>query len=377
MGSLYLHIPFCKTKCGYCAFDSFAAKDTLFTPYVAAIKEELTLVAESNRKNKKELNTIFFGGGTPTVLAPEQIAEILDHVKVLFGFAKDIEISTEANPGTVCGDDLLILKSSGINRISFGVQSFDEDELRVLGRCHTSGEAENAINMARKIGIENINLDLMYGLPGQKSRSWQLSLERACSLGTKHLSLYQLTVEPKTVFENLIDAGKISLPDEDEIIEMDEITEQFSKESGLIQYEISNYAQHGFECHHNVNYWKNLEYYAVGAGAVSYLNGVRAHRVADPALYIDCMSQQKTAIHSSEKLSLQESFRETVVMGLRMNQGVLLHNMLERYGIDVVDYYGDTLTKLIHHSLVALQDGRLWITAKGRPLSNQIMSELV
>lgn len=375
MASLYLHIPFCKTKCCYCAFNSFAAMGQLYGPYVSAVKTEIIRLPETVKRGP--LETLFIGGGTPTVLDSDQLVHLIKHVETVFGFTRDIELSLEANPGTVGEADLIKLKNGGVNRISFGVQSFDDRELRLLGRCHTSSDAEKAIKAARKAGIENINLDLMYGLPGQNSESWRRSLDMAFSLNLKHLSLYQLTVEPGTLLENYINRGKLSLPDEDEIAEMDLLTEKFSEETGLKQYEISNYAEEGSECRHNVNYWLNNEYFAAGAGSVSYLNGFREKRVLDPAKYVNLINRGENAILESEKLSVEASFRESVVMGLRMNRGVSLKELSSRYSIDLKEHYGEVLTHLISISLLRLNNGRLQITPKGRPFSNWIMAEMV
>lgn len=375
MTSLYLHIPFCKTKCCYCSFNSFAAMNKLHEPYVWALKEELCLTAA--KEKIENLATLFIGGGTPTVLTTDQLVNLVNHVELLFGFADDMEISLEANPGTVTEIDLLKLKNGGVNRLSFGVQSFNDQELLLLGRCHNRYEAEEAFSIARKVGFDNINLDLMYGLPGQTTDSWQQSLETALSLQPDHLSLYQLTVEPGTSLEEYLSAGKFSLPGEDEVVEMDSLTEQLSQASGLMQYEISNYAKKGVKCRHNVNYWLNNEYLAAGSGAVSYLHGLREKRALNPVQYIDLIDRGESVILESEKLSTEAAFRETVIMGLRMNQGVSLTELYDRYSIDLKEYYGDTITRLTTLSLLRFTGDRLQITHKGRPLSNGIMAELV
>ena len=375
MASLYLHIPFCKTKCCYCSFNSFAAMGELYESYVSAVKTELTRQAEKVKRDA--LETLFIGGGTPTVLEPGQLVQLIRHARTLFGFARGIEVSLEANPGTVTEADLIKLKNGGVNRISIGVQSFDDRELRVLGRCHTRSDAEKAIKAAQNTGIENISLDLMYGLPGQNTASWRRSLDVALSLGLKHLSLYQLTVEEGTPLEKFIDEGKLLLPGEDDIAEMDHLTDQVIRKTRLKQYEISNYAENGYECRHNINYWLNKEYYSAGAGSVSYVSGLREKRISGPAEYVNLISEGRSVILESEKLSAEASFRESVVMGLRMNRGVCLTELYSRYSIDLEEHYGSILTRLINLSLIILKEGRLQITDKGRPFANAIMSELV
>ena len=375
MASLYLHIPFCKTKCCYCSFNSFAAMGELYESYVSAVKTELTRQAEKVKRDA--LETLFIGGGTPTVLEPGQLVQLIRHARTLFGFTRGIEVSLEANPGSVSEADLIKLKNGGVNRISLGVQSFDDRELRVLGRCHTRSDAEKAIKAAQNTGIENISLDLMYGLPGQNTASWRRSLDVALSLGLKHLSLYQLTVEEGTPLEKFIDEGKLLLPGEDDIAEMDHLTDQVIRKTRLKQYEISNYAENGYECRHNVNYWLNKEYYSAGAGSVSYVSGLREKRISGPAEYVNLISEGRSVILESEKLSAEASFRESVVMGLRMNRGVCLTELYSRYSIDLEEHYGSILTRLINLSLIILKEGRLQITDKGRPFANAIMSELV
>lgn len=375
MASLYLHIPFCKTKCCYCSFNSFAAMGEIYIPYVKALKMEISQLVEKSERGP--LETLFIGGGTPTVLDPDQLVDILGHVEKLFGFTRDAEISIEANPGTVSEEDLITLKNGGVNRISLGVQSFDDMELRALGRCHTGIDAERAVRLAQDRGIENISIDLMYGLPGQDAESWRRSLDMAFSLNLKHLSLYQLTIEPGTVMESSINRGELFLPGEDDIAEMDELTDRLIRESSLNQYEISNYAEDGSECRHNINYWQNNKYLAAGSGSVSFIDGVREKRVSDPSNYINLITGGENVIQDSEQLSAEGSFRESVVMGLRMNRGVSLSELSSRYSIDLREYYGDILTRLTTLSLVTLRGDRLQITDVGRQFANGIMSELV
>jgi oxygen-independent coproporphyrinogen-3 oxidase len=347
----------------------------LHKPYPDALKREM---AETlSREGRGELTTLFIGGGTPTVLAPEVLVDLIDHARKLSGFAPDIEISLEANPGTVSESDLMILREGGINRISFGVQSFVDSELRLLGRCHDGEEAERAVGAAREAGFENISLDLMYGIPGQDHHTWQTSLDMAISLAPKHLSLYQLTVEQTTPLKGYIESGSLVLPDEDEIGEMDLLTGRLCREAGLEQYEISNYGVPGFECRHNINYWRNREYLAAGAGCVSYLHGVRQSRIAGPARYIDRIGRGASVIEDSEELSREAAFRETVIMGLRMIRGVSCRELYDRYTMKPEEYYGPVLHRLISLSLVELREGSLRITGAGRHLANSIMAELV
>lgn len=379
MTALYLHIPFCLSKCHYCSFSSCAGGEDLYGPYVSALILELTRLAEINapKNSRLGLATLFIGGGTPTCLPSDLLQGVIQSALELFGTAPGAEISVEANPGTVDVRYLEALLEAGVNRLSLGVQSFDNLELKLVGRIHSEQEACSAIEAARKAGFDNINLDLMSGLPGQTPASWRNSLEKALSFQPEHLSLYQLTIEPDTPFYSLVERNTIRLPAEDEIMEMDEITKQLCSSAGLHLYETSNYATEGNECRHNINYWLNNDYLAAGASAVSCLKGVRERRIADPIEYIRRICQKESVVIEKECLSRKSSFRETVIMGLRMVQGVSRSTLHERYALDLEEYYGSTLKKLLEFGFLELTETHLRITEKGWPLSNQIMADLV
>jgi len=379
MVSLYLHIPFCLSKCHYCSFSSLAGAKDLYKPYVAALIAELESLAEKNSvvNNHSGLDTLFIGGGTPTCLPSALLQEILHASFELFDIVPEAEISVEANPGTVDRRYMETLLEAGVNRLSLGVQSFDSRELKVVGRVHDDQEAFLAINAAGDAGFENINLDLMSGLPGQTPLSWRKSLEKGLSFSPEHLSLYQLTVEPETPFYALVAANVLTLPGEDDVIEMDEITSELCRSAGLHQYETSNYAITGHECRHNINYWQNGEYLAAGTSAVSCLQGVRERRVADPKEYIRRIQQKESVVVEQESLGLEASFRETVIMGLRMVQGVSRRTLQERYAMDLLDYYGAALKKLLDLGFLELTETHLRMTPKGWPLANSIMADLV
>ncbi len=375
MASLYIHIPFCQTKCGYCSFSSFSGLSVLYHPYMDALKKEITSLQKQT--TIPELNTVFIGGGTPTCIPAGLMSDLLRHVKHVFDLMDSVEFSIEANPGTVDRAYLTMLLESGVNRISFGVQTFDDTELRALGRTHNSKIASAAVREARACGFQNINLDLMYGLPGQGPASWSRSVEKGLSLPVTHLSLYQLTVEPGTVLEELLQKKTISLPPEDDVLKMDEITEKMLTTEGFYRYEISNYAKDGFECHHNINYWMNLEYMAAGAAAVSFQEGWREKRVVEPSAYIGRIASGESVIGERECLSHESSLRESVIMGLRMTRGVSCETVFRRYGLTLENYYGNTLSRLIDEKLIELTATHLRITEKGFPFSNMIMAELV
>lgn len=374
--SLYLHIPFCLSKCHYCSFSSYPGLQQLYTRYVQALKTELQQLAESVQ-SANGLETIFVGGGTPTVVPAEDLVDILAHCRDLFSWSSTAEISIEANPGTISPKKLEVLRKGGFNRLSLGVQSFSAAELAALGRCHTPKDAVQGYTMARAAGFENISLDLMYGLSEQTRESWRQTLRTALGLKPDHLSMYQLTVEEGTPFADRLAEGVLTLPDEELILEMDEMNIRACSDAGLSMYEISNFARAGCTCRHNVNYWHNGAYLAAGAGAVSYLGGVRRRRLADPEEYCRKVEAGQDIIVESEKLALDASFRESVIMGLRLTEGVSRDRLKARYGIDLAGYYGTTLERLLGQQLVELTTTHLRLTAKGRVIANYILAELV
>jgi len=376
VASFYLHIPFCVSKCWYCAFSSFAGMAGLYDRYLMSVHAEIDRLA-AGCGHKEKLQTVFFGGGTPTVLGPDTLVDLLTRLASRFGLAADAEISIEANPGTVDERALALLRQGGCNRLSLGVQTFSATELARLGRRHTPAEAVAAFAAARSAGFTNISLDLMYGLPGQTVESWEATLTTALSLAPEHLSMYQLTVEEGTPLGDLKGEGALDLPDEDTVVAMDDLNLQLCGQAGLLMYEISNFARSGYRCRHNLNYWQNSDYYAAGAGAVSCVNGVREKRLDDPLAYCRSMEAGGDAIAEREELPCEASFRETVIMGLRMVDGVERERLLARFGLDPAGYYGEVLKKLVAQQLVELTPTHLKVTPAGRLYSNIILAELV
>jgi oxygen-independent coproporphyrinogen III oxidase len=373
--ALYLHIPFCRSKCPYCAFASCSGHQDLYQPYLASVAREINIQAAAGLGGP--LKSIFVGGGTPTVLPASGLVWLLGVCQRIFAVERGAEITVEANPGTVDQPYLEALLAAGVNRLSLGMQTLVQPELSALGRSHTADQALAAFRAARAAGFANISLDLMYGIPGQTPETWAVSLGQALSLAPDHCSLYQLTVEPGTpLLRHFLDST-VKLPGEEEILEMDAITRLTTTAAGLCQYEIANYALLGRRCRHNLNYWFNGDCFAAGAAAVSYQNGVRERRLVDPEEYIRRIGQGKTVVEDREELSRETSFRETVIVGLRLVEGIERQRLIKRYGLDPVTYYGNTLARLMTAGFLALAGDRLLITDKGRPLSNQIMAELV
>jgi oxygen-independent coproporphyrinogen III oxidase len=373
--SLYFHVPFCLHKCTYCDFPSNVVPPPFFERYIEALGQEI--ITTSTRFENVRVGSLFIGGGTPTLLPASLLCNLIKKTLVVFSFGQGAEITVEANPGTVDEEYFHQLLAVGVTRLSLGVQSFSERELNVLGRIHRASEAKEAFAAARRAGFANINLDLMYGLPGQSRNDWSTSLLQAMHLAPEHLSLYQLTVEEKTPLSLNVAEGRVVLPEEGEILAMDDITEDLYHTFGYEQYEISNYARPGYQCRHNCNYWQNGEYAACGAAAVSYLNGVREKREPDPFRYVSLIENGCSPLVESERLSLEESFRESVVLGLRMVGGLDRELLTHRFGLDVVTHYGNVLQRLIDQTLVELTNTHLRLTKLGRRFANLVMADLV
>jgi len=375
MDSLYIHIPFCLSKCFYCSFTSFAHHRDIYSRYVDALLIELERKARQNSCDP--LATIFIGGGTPTVLILEDLMRLICQIKRNFKLAEEVEFTIEANPEGVDLELLKALRRLGINRISFGVQSFNDSQLRQLGRLHSSEVAEKVIISANQAGFTNINVDLMYGLPGQTLNQHSNNLTKAFELPISHLSIYELTVEENTQFHRKLESGDLDLPGEEQLVLMDEITFARCDEAGFDRYEISNYAKDGLWCRHNLVYWKNEEYLGVGASAVSYVAGRRMKNIMAALEYCRKNERGESLIVQSERLAKEGSLRETVVMGLRMVGGVSTKRLFERYGVDLREYYGQLLTRLQDDGLIEWHEDHLLLTEYGLRFANQVMADLV
>ncbi len=380
--SLYIHVPFCLAKCAYCNFFSLpAVNQSTINSWLVAVGKQIELI--SQRKELKEypykVKTVFFGGGTPSVLNPEQLIFLLD--RCLRNFAHlpvdEMEISLEANPATLDSYSLQTLVKAGFNRISVGVQSLIDSELKAIGRPHTAREVQETINNIKQAGFTNLSLDLMYGLPSQSSHSWQQSLEQALSLSPSHLSLYELTMEPGTPLHASWQKNELALPSEDVILKMLGYTLLITNQAGLHRYEISNYARKGQECSHNLTYWHNGDYLGFGPGAVATLGLHRYRTGADLGEYQKMIARGDDCWQLEELLSREEKFRETVMMGLRLTRGLNLASLQERFGINLQEYYGDRIERLQTEGLLILTGDRLFLSERGLMLANRVMAELI
>jgi oxygen-independent coproporphyrinogen-3 oxidase len=382
---LYVHVPFCTAKCGYCDFNSYASSEHLIPAYTSALLADASLWVAAVRRRRIE--TIFFGGGTPTLNPVADNIRILDGLRAMFSVTPDAEVSIEANPGSVSVRDLSFLRRTGFNRLSIGVQSFDDAELRQLDRIHTAGEARRAIACAREAGFDNVNVDLIYGLPGQQLPSWRRTLDEAISMSPEHISAYALTVEDGTPLARQVARGRVALPDGDAQAEQYEWTEDRLAAAGYEHYEISNWARQGHACRHNLTYWRNREYLGLGAGAHSFLHGARFASVSLPQQYIDRVAESTASratgrhdllhIVSREVMDDDLSIADTLILGLRLCEGVELTAFSERHGRTVVDVCGDVIKEFVGYGLLELTDTRLRLTRRGRLLSNELFVRLL
>lgn len=377
LATLYLHIPFCISKCSYCSFNSYPVAGRDIQAYLEALLREAEKIAHHAWTQEHIFTSLYMGGGTPTMYKGEDLVRIIEQCLRLYPFSNFPEITIEANPNTLTLEKLVSLQRSGVNRLSIGVQSFSDRVLKKIGRAHSAKEAVHAVELARQAGFNNISIDLIYGLPGQNKKVWQDTLNKALELGPEHFSLYELMVEEGTPLAHEITQGNVYLPNEDDVLFMQEAAEEQLARQGYRRYEISNYAKVDYESRHNIHYWKNYSYVGLGAGAVSNISGMRLVNLTDPDRYISVIMQRDYAFQEAEMLGREASFRETLIMGLRMVEGVSLSTLKERYGIDVRNYYGETLAELAAHELLVVEDDAIRLTGKGLALGNQVLSRLV
>ena len=368
---IYLHIPYCLHKCGYCDFNSHPENREESEIYVSALLSEIDHYAP--RLAGETVSTVFFGGGTPTLLPPASLDKILGRVKNHFNLRLDCEITIEANPATVKQETLAQIRSAGFNRISIGVQSFDADELKLLERVHNEEEIHTTIDRARLAGFDNLSLDLMFGLPGQSPEKWKSHLHQALEKKPDHISAYSLTIEPATSFFKLQDRGLLELPPEDTQLEMFQLTIETLQSAGYEQYEISNYARPGFESRHNLNYWDNGEYLGLGAGASSYLNGERFKNTNLPSRYIREVQAEGAAVESTETLTPLHAMGETIMLGLRRLKGIAIEDFENRFQISFEKVYGKVIDPLLNEGLITLKQNHMALSRKGLYLADSVI----
>lgn len=376
MRGLYIHIPFCHQICHYCDFNKVFFKNQPVDKYIESIGKELVLMKEDGI-SFKEVETVFLGGGTPTSLSEAQLDRLLhiihDHVDV----ASLKEFSTEANPDELTFGKLQVLKSGGVGRLSIGVQSFNEELLTKIGRTHGPDDAVRVIHDARKAGFENISIDLIYGLPEQTKEQWQDTLIKATDLELPHYSGYSLIVEPKTVFYNLMNKGKLPLPGEDMEAEMFEMLMNHMGGNGRERYEISNFAVPGSESIHNLIYWENDSYAGVGAGAHGYLEGVRYSNIGPIAKYMGKVDGGERPLQNSHIVTDIEAMEEEMFLGLRVATGVSASLFQKKFGQSLDEVYGKTLESLIQKELVEKLDDNYRLTKIGVFRGNEVFQQFL
>lgn len=325
--ALYIHLPFCISRCTYCDFNAHLLPRTQ-DPRDAYLQ---SLISEIKQQKNYSLSSLFIGGGTPTLLSADQLDLLLQTLHQHFHWPQGIEASIEANPATIDPQQLEVLKKHRVDRLSLGVQTFFQDQLELLGRDHKSQDIEKAVSWAKGCGFDNINLDLIYGLPQQKEHHWRENLERALALNPQHLSLYQLTIEPHTRLAAQIEQNLLQPADEDELDAMEETTLEFLSQEGWEHYEISNWCQPQRACQHNLHYWRDLPYLGLGCGATSLIDGWRYQNILHPRYYIQRLQQGASPIANGERLSSQRACWDTVMTALRTHEGFSLSTLSERY----------------------------------------------
>lgn len=368
--AVYIHIPFCENRCYYCDFQTYVTREPqVVWDYLQALEREIV------KHSAGEIHTIYVGGGTPTFLDSKQMDYLLTIIDKAFPKrARDLEFTMEANPGTISQEKLRLMKQGGVNRLSYGVQSFHDGLLKKIGRNHTCYESHVAIAEARQAGIENISIDLMFGLPGQSMEILEESLREAFQLEVPHLSVYSLKVEENTVFGKWEKKGTLLLPDEDTEFMMFKHIIAKAEEEGFHWYEISNFAKEGYESKHNQVYWKNREYYGFGAGAHGYLDGVRYANIGSTIKYIKEMNNHNCAIEDSQSVSAMQQMEEFMMLGLRMLQGVSTREFYERYGKELKDVFGSAIDEFVEKGLLEWKDEYLRLTQTGVFLGNNVFA---
>lgn len=375
---LYIHIPFCLSKCPYCDFFSIACNDKSFIEqYIKALKQEIRIYSKRFSNSNVKVSSIFMGGGTPTVLGEEQLEDIFSFCQYCFRPDRGIEITVEANPGTINEIKLITLLQVGVNRISLGTQSLNDKTLKKLGRIHNKEDVISSYSLARSTGFKNINFDIMFGLPGQSRKEFENTLIELITLKPEHISLYALSVEQGTPLEESVKSGKTKLPSDGFIINLFYQTIEKLTESGYEHYEISNFALPGKKCSHNELYWNNRSYLGIGAGASSYLDCKRYKNTQDLAQYIHLLEHGILPIKSQEILPLKERMAETVILRLRLMEGLSKNDFLQKYGITVEEVFEQPLITLQRLNLLKQSDTHYFLTKKGLALANNVFVEFL
>lgn len=385
--SLYVHIPFCLKRCIYCDFVSGVYDPEKADAYIKALKKEISNIAGAG-----PFSTLYIGGGTPTALSASVLTDLINHIFSHFKFEDNYEATIEVNPGTIDKEKLQVIRSLGINRISIGIQSFNDRELAFLGRIHSSQEAEQAVYSARDAGFENIGTDLIYGIPGQDMVAWKKTLETTVLLKPEHISTYELTVEEDTMLykrckgQEIRDKGQGSrckMLSEENIVEMYEYTIDYLRSHGYTHYEISNFALPDCQSRHNLNYWDRGGYYGTGLGAHSFIKGNRYCNTDNLDAYLRAFSENKSSVKESEYIAEDKVLSESLFLGLRKTVGINIESFSKRYKINVLSHYQNEIRELQEAGLIEIVSSGcsyetiLRLTRKGLLLSNEVFARLI
>lgn len=383
---LYIHIPFCAKKCKYCDFISFAGKNEKIQEYIECLQKELVMVGKQNKQDNQEgrdelleVATVYFGGGTPSFLPAEEIQKIMDTIREHFILKQDCEITIEINPGTASREKLLTYQKAGINRLSIGLQAIQEHVLNVIGRIHDYQKFEETYQIARELGFQNINVDLMIGLPKQNVVDVEKSVEKVISLNPEHISVYSLIVEEGTKLAQEIQEECLVLPKEETERKEYWTVKKMLEEAGYVHYEISNFAKPGKESRHNTDCWSQKEYMGFGIAAHSYTDGIRYSNTEDLEKYITNIQKDKAEDNFifHEKQDTEAKMKEYMLLGLRKIQGVEISRFKEKYGINPIYYYRLELDQLVRDDLVEVDDDFIKLTKRGIDLANLVWEKFV
>jgi putative oxygen-independent coproporphyrinogen III oxidase len=375
ISAAYLHIPFCEHICHYCDFNKVFLKGQPVEEYLKALEQEMILTL--NKYPTNGLDTIFVGGGTPTSLNTQQLELFGESINRNLPMNEKVEFTFEANPGDLTREKLQILKDVGVNRLSLGVQTFNEDLLKKIGRVHRAKDVYESVENAKSVGFENISIDLIFSLPTQTISDFQKSIHEAFSLDIEHYSAYSLIIEPKTVFYNLMQKGKLPTPGEDIEAQMYELLMEEMDKHGFKQYEISNFSKPGFESRHNLTYWNNDHYYGFGAGAHSYVNGWRRSNIGPVNRYISTLTDGNLPIFQENQVPVGEQMEEEMFLGLRKSRGVSISHFIHKFKRDPLQLFKNEIADLIAKNWIMVQKDNIYLTKKGRLLGNEVFQSFL
>ena len=366
--ALYIHIPFCATKCHYCDFNTYSFHKAQAQAYLDALAVEMELYASAC----PPLRTVFFGGGTPSILSPASLDRLFGALRANFQICPDAEITVECNPGTVDADKLAVMRAAGVNRLSFGVQAMDDTILHQIGRIHNVSEVLRSYQLARDVGFDNINLDLIFALPNQSLAQWKHSVREIIALNPEHISTYNLTLEEGTAFYEWWQAGKLKLSSDELEAEMYETAIEMLSGVGYKHYEISNFAKPKRAAKHNLVYWNNEPYIGLGAGACGYIDGLRYSNIRGIPDYIGCLKQCKKPIMDSERLTGRDEKAETIILALRKREGICHESYRRRFGETIAAEFGEPVEKWLGFRMLEWRNDCLRLTDPGLMLANEV-----